>query len=1692
MYVNQIDSNIDEIIDQLFFNSLSKDQTYKALTTGSKINFVENREKINEFIDSFTKSIDQSQIKKIITDKNNIQRIINIIKRYVAYYYFLSIGFYYSGNIKDFRNNIIQYSKLQTTSNVTIYNFFDSENNYQLINYFRLIRDVKDILLMTDLQKKTLNVIEHKESLQFLNSLGREYIDSYILKIVNDTTIEVNAHNLIKTLVFREIYLKQDKKLVYDILNESEESQNEYIYIDVVVSNDDANDFERFKSLFIGDDDADMLAEETFELVQDMGKPPTIINIDKKNSTLIEFPLFTPIVDDFLRYHKDSERTEVEGDTSFKIPISNQSNSKNIQMLLLNQQRKKKDNTKAQIIVNKLDAISDLYSDNAKKNTEYEKEIKKNLYAPFANRKVVLHNYSEEVHVLNKIINQGQKAIEGNEYFLELSDINSRAYFNFKDFQSDGTSINVESTKPINLLRYTNIEYKSTQSYLPVETHTTSADSQIQLVGLSVGPFSETLIQCVAKEHLVDIREIEIAYMKNGAVKKSSGKNGFKMFSKIFKHFYLDSIKVVTEPHIELIIDYSQVKKLNPGIYDKVIHWVYNIETDEYQFDTYENIKTNNNSDVVKYINSAMYDRIQRYLKEKLLDILAEVKDMGYSKSNAIIDLFTSMNKFTLNYQQKRDMIITEVLSKYVQKSNTQMDQSNPYDSLSVPEFSLNKKKDVVILKIDTRNPFLVREFIQIEDLKDSTDKKLINTKCEHENVWKSVQSIRNKNINQYNQALTDFIEEYITETIDGDFVCRICGQVLPIKRFVQDGSFDNNTQRFITAYVPSDIPLEENIEYRKYTLAIKYLDNLINRISLITNTNMLVGQTTGIKQKRKTIVKNIIDIFNKNNLSGMNTKENKTDILKKKYGIEKDFNSVIYFNLDDSIFNFTPSGDGVSADLNRYKFNNILLYFMFVFMTELTSAQIGMMNFDKIGNVYTFLKYGPKLFNGLSIRKNITDGETSDIMNYPILCYLIFILSYFLIKYKFWFYPSATNKTFNPVVQKIIIHSIVDIINNLSTDAGKYKDDYVYNLTSSKFYGHLNEIFRSRDLILQLKQLHKKFGSGEDEIIAKKEIDEEIMKGIDLNNPPKSVRRPRQLPSLLVSGGVMFNRLDDVMYVGFDKNSDATHGVNGHIHEWAISNGIGKCTVDGELLDDVSGSTDRTEESYYFNIKKIADRRCISGLLHDYEGIDGKFVCNLCKKIRGEEYTKTELDKLVSNLHQIEDNNIKETFEKISTEKNNIDQADTKRSNMMLELFNRFKSNHSDMLYGTLAKSIDNFVDVLLKYVGSKNDLIGASSKYPIYLKEDVFIIDHTYQAVDLSEPIILTESDKKLFFKENHQSFNRDIYYYTDSRSGQIDVFYDAITLELIGYKEKHKEMVPVRKANKYLKINRSIKDRLMRLGYESKYLDINHTFEQNKKLIKDDKQNMTVILDSLVSQHVINIKSIIDKTIEILYNIKYYNQTDSSDTDNLRSTHLFNIFVAKYAKVLENFNMGSDNKVFEDWNEIRDLFMYKRVNWSETTVDLANNKFISSDTINYYDTSSNIMFYYLLIEFTKIIDSNSEQHRVTICQMIVEIINNMYNLYNKDTINQQIEYKRFDYILSGNRDVTIDMMRKGLSADKAKQLDLDIEAIEDLGSDAEILSSEITEEAAEELEDLKEEAEALDVEEEYYADENEDYAE
>lgn len=1704
MYVNQIDNIIDQILDQLYLDGLSNDETFKTITLGNKINYVEYRDKINDFIRNFMKTLDVNAIQKMINNKENLTRIMDIIKRYVAYYYFLSIAYYYKGSIKDFRNNLIQYSKLQENSTYVIKNFFDTENNYQLINFFKIIKDVSKIITMTDLNKKTLNPLDVKDAINFLNDLGKDYVDEYLLMIVKegeDNMVEINVHNLIKTIVFREIYRNQEQTMVFEILNDIEEENQEHIYIDIVVPGDENVDFENFRQIFLGETNTDVVAMDLFDLVNESARIIAIPTAELKNNNLLEFSFVTPIVDDFLRYHKDNEKMDAEGDNAFKIPLVSGNNSKNIQMALLYQQRKKKENTRAQIIVNKIDTISDYYSDNVKNNPDLAKDIRKYFVGPLSSRKAVMHNYLDEVHVMNKIRLQGKKVIEDNEYYLELINTISNAYFNFKDFQKYGVSLNITPEKPIDMIRYSNIEYQTQMKHLDIDMHTAIADDTINLVGLALGPFINGPIQCIKKENLIDIRNTKISYIKDGKVKTAKTENGYKAFVKIIKHFYINTIAVKTSP-LEIYNNFDEIQTLNADIFDKVIYWTYDNNKDIFEMNTYENIKSNNLQETIRFMNSNIYDRIIKFLGDKLIKLIDEHKNMHIFELEKMVQMYSQINRLFLKQDAKRELVINDYLRK-IGGSPTHILPITEADREEMPDYIPIQDLSTFRIKIDLINPLNPQKYHKIEAYSSSEKEAatsattiIPDSKCQHENEWNELAKTKNLNLNRYNEGITQFIDKFAIETTQLDFVCTICGQVLPLKQYVQDGSFDNNTQKFVTAYVPLDKPLEEIKEYSKYKLIIRYLDALVSRVSLITGTNMLVGPTTPVKQKRKALVKNIIDLILKHNYVNLRKNEKdeeRLDFFSKRFNIDKDLDSVYFFELDDRILDFNDPASSTSTSINRLKYNNMLLYFILVFITELNGPQIAMMYSDKIANIYVFEKYGPKLFGDLRLKRNINDMETIPITKYPVLCYLIYLVSYFLIKYKLWSIPADKSKPtqFNPYYIKIIVNSFVDLFNSISMDAGKNTNDYIYLLTSSKLYTHLNSTFKNNEIIKILERNHIKYSgkpSAEAEIAVPPE---EPIPTFSIENPFEFKPRTRKIPTFKISDGVIFDRPDKLVYDDIPTLTDLSNCIDGSYNKWRTKNteiiSI-DCIVDGRTITgtDITGTEDRTIEVYYFNLNKIANRRCLTGTLHDFVGKDGQFVCSICNRKENQSYTDEELDQLALNLSKIDNERISRVLEASLNQAKRNQQEEEYSQEIFTELISSYQKDFGDKMYGQNVVQVDKLIDVIGALIGFSSNI--DIDKYPVYLKDNVYIIDHTYNGSVLSEPIIMLQKDNRIQFREDHSYFKTDVYYYTDNRA-QVDVYYHAITFQLLGYKEKHKDYVKSTISNAYLKISPSIKNRLLTIGYETQYIDIGDIFDKNRKIYTDLNQNYFKILDGLIRNHIYKTKSIVDKIASIIYKVKNYQPPVETDEPQfvLNTTTTLERLVSKYAELLPVFNIGANNDIFEAWNELRGSFVYEPINWSETNVRSTGNMFVNSNLINFYDASSNMIMYYAVNEMIVIIRSNPDKITQTnIAQMYIDIIVYIYSIYNNDPYRNLLELKRFGYILNGS-DVMVDMLKKGQGLMQSQEIE---ENLDDERPDL-LDTTELTEDQQEEMEDLKEEAESLDVEGDYYAEEDEDYA-
>jgi hypothetical protein len=1708
MYVNAVDEQIDGILNN-FFVALIADPTFIKLVDEQISNFVAYREQINEFIKNYVATVDTPELERLVNNQNNLKQIMDIIMRYVAYCYFLSLAYYYPGTAKEFANNIIQYSAQQEKSTFKIPNFFDSVNNSQLLKFFDIVKNASEYLLMTPAQKEVANQYKFADTIAFLKQFGDDYVNDHLL-IVDRTdpanvTVSVYARNLIKTIVFGEIYQNQEQTIVFKILNEIEESEGEYKFIDVVVENDVRTDLQSLTALLAGQRGAENLASDLFNLLMESENITELESVETKNSKLLVcLPYTHPIVDDFLRYHRDTDH--IDTSSAFNPPILTLNNAKNVQAALLYQQRKKKENTKAQAIVTKLDAITDLYSNLL--DPKGKADVLKFFQGFLSNRKVVTHNYLEELKVLGKIIKQGRNAVDSDEYLLELQYITNRAYFPFKDFKSYGAGIYLEQPETVNVVRFSNIEFQQQGQTQPLELHTNIHEETINVVGFTIGPFSRRYnpIECISKNNTVDIRTLNFSYTKPDSPTvynvKAKSSNGYTLYKKIVKHAIINTLYM--DENLELRNDFTEILKLNPSLNSRVIYWVYDPDLDTFNLDTYETAKARNFQETIKLMNTIIYASIQKALRSRLA-LLIRTSGTGIPDNNLppwdksqliqMVQIFSDKMKLNLTEDEKSDFIV----QNYLQVLTVQPSSIVTYtedEQVEPPTYTHIEKPSAHIIKVDFHDPTMLKQYSRIEahsqEARDRVKNQGPRRKCEHENAWNAVQRLISGNLNDYNIAVSGFLDRYVIETTKSDYNCKVCGQMLPMRSFVQDGTFDPVTQKFIAAYAPIDTPLQEVTGYDKYATIIAWLDNKITQLSLITNTNVYVGVNLQARQKRKLLIKNTIDLFVKHSQTNMRKKQNAIEreaYMQSKFGVDPNLDVIRFFELSDDIVDVGP--DVVSEDLSikRFKRNNLLLYLLLLFIGELSGAQISLMTFDKIANIYTYMKYSQKFFGDLKIRRSVNGSETVLITDYPILCYLLHSLSYFYSRYRIWGSDKPITKVYDPIQAKVIINSFVDLFNSISVDAGRQLGDYVYSLNATKMYTQLNQVFKNGDIVEILSKTHDRYGDGTQRsttlIYKVPEQIEPIIIG-ETELPPLVKDCPL---SYKIGKSISFYNLAARVYRITNTYTAITNCPQGTDHDWKLKGTETICNICGEKAAEVSASTIRLEAVFYYKMGLVAKNlRCLAGTLHNFEQINNQEICTICHRPKNDTYTNAELNKLAANLDKLETAAAQKLLRKLS---------DFKILNSRYELqketaFEALSKNFTK----AVGKSSGPYKDMIAKFTGLLQQIIGGNvnltdGKNPIYVQDDVYVISVGYDGTVLKRPITFTFKEKRVIFEENNPFFKMDVYYYVDN-SVQIGVYYDAITLAYIGYKPKQGAYEHGVQKNNYLKIIPSVKKMLETIAYVSNYVNIGAKSSNDAIGAGPSESNEILFksLDNTIIDHIQKMKYVVDRFANIFSKTKHIDSDPEGevvqDDFKLETVQSVEKITNKYGKLLNSIPF---HNIFFDWQVLRNNFTYEPVDWASTTIAtlLQNTNKVNVDQINYYDTTSTKIMFYLLESMTKLLEEQTNHtNKTNLAQFYIDVIIYVYNIFNTDSYKNDMAIKRFQFLLNGSN-VMVDLLRQGQGLTKAaEQENADIEDVGDLN---EVIPN-LTEEEQEEIENLREEAEALDVEHDYYIEEDEDY--
>ena len=591
MYINQIDDLFDNILNKLFEYIINKKilQKYNLDT-----NFVKFQNEImNTLKDFISNYISKKEILELVKNESYYDFILGTIKRYCAFYIYLGIAYYYEGGRDLYITNMIESSKNQKDSTFQIPNFYNSENNAKIITAFN---DIKNIIYLFEFGKSIdkikimllNNPIKFDSTIKLFNELGEDYI-------IDNFLIKDNFHNILKTLIFKQIYIKEEKNEIIEFLNQIEKGVGDYIYIEIVVSNEkkivDFNQIQKFLSgqqLKIG------LADEIYNYLIETRETKEFII--KENKDFINFlfskGILVPISEEFIRYHDNNEKYDTDSSRSDNL--------------------KSRDSSKIKYITNKLNNVKNYYSPMINKNPKLKLDIEKLFHKSHDPRQAILINENEELNIIQKLKISENTA--DMDLLFDLENIRKYAYVNYKHFSKD--RFKLRTSKPISSIRLINLKKKKA----PIELRTGHNNLELSVVGVAWNHLQIPL-ECFITDDLVDVNKLL----------KST--NGYTSFTDI--------------------IDKTFNKKNN-----KLYYWLFDIAKDIPKLKSYNNLNINDPTKNIDIMLLEIYNQYIKLVKNKFELYINNLDEITIWNLNNILKGYSKkFFDFNLNPEIRNELI---------------------------------------------------------------------------------------------------------------------------------------------------------------------------------------------------------------------------------------------------------------------------------------------------------------------------------------------------------------------------------------------------------------------------------------------------------------------------------------------------------------------------------------------------------------------------------------------------------------------------------------------------------------------------------------------------------------------------------------------------------------------------------------------------------------------------------------------------------------------------------------------------------------------------------------------------------------------------------------------------------------------------------------------------------------------------
>ena len=1532
MYVNQIDDLFDNILNK-FNDFLLKEKAFQKLN--SDTNFVKFQNDILGLIKKFVDIIPKKDILDIIKNESYYESILNIIKRYCAFYIYLGISYYYKGSRDLYITNIIEASRYQKEATFQITNFFNSENNSKIITFYNDIKNFITLLELKTIDKIKIvlsnNLLKFESTIKLFNDLGEDYIIEYFIDNKD------NFHSIMKTLIFKQIYLKEEKNEIINMLNQQEKENAEYKYIEIVVSNEkkivDFNVIQKFLNI---EQLKSGLAEEIYNYLEDMQNTKEFIIRENQDfvNYLFANQVIIPITEDFLRYHKDTEKYDPES-------------------LIESSNIKERDATKIKYIISKMNNVRNYYSSLLEKNPKQKLEIEKLFFKPLDPKMAILYNNNEEIKIIQKL--QLSESASDYDLLVDLENVRKYSYVNFKNFSKDG--IKVRPLKTIQGIRYTNLKYKGNEIKTPIEIRIGHDNIDMNVIGIVWNP-SRISLDCFEARDLIDVR------------KKLEEENGYSAFIKIMGKTFGKTEK-------------------------KLYYWLFDNSKDKPKVETYVNYNVDDIQRNIKIMIEEIYKNYIKLVKYKLITYIQKVDEFSIWSFNNILKGYTKKYfDFELNPELRNEIIEKVILEKILEL---------PIEPDDVDSMIPGKRDKLIKLPVlELKNQFKnIIELGAIEiDVTLEMSKKNLPI-CQHYIKWKNIMKTSKKS-DDFNQFIFDFVKQYIKLNQRGEYICKSCNEQVQIQKFVVEGTYIEELDTFLTTSLTVTQNLEEIPKYSKYRRTIKNIEKNIEKFAYSMNLFAYIGNTPVTKLGRKIVIKDVIDLVLIHTEWLRKQPKDRIEQFSKKYGIGKDLTNLFFFELTDDIF-LTSSQETDYYKIIKY--NNIIAYILLIIIIEMNSGQILSLREDKKYNYFLFQKIGQNLFGNLFIRKN--QKEKIPITEIPLLAYILYYMSGILISNKLWLYNDlGVDIKDKPIFminqQKTIINTVIDLFNSLVEANFESNKNYLYEIINGRINIKLLHIFNDEQLLKRL----------ESTIMKNIKFDETTKKITFLTKKIGLVNLDLEFKVIEKINETCDITASEINKIPFESDINTidllTNCPDGKFHNWIFKSGDLICNLCGksynELIKIISTtstekpSTDYLDKIKLINLRKLAKKYCISGATHE---IDKLGKCGKCGiNINSYSFESKDLKQLEKNL-EIKTNELSiEQINQMKKYNENLKLEEHSTKKILNKLFKRYDNDTNNKL----DNYIEEFVNRLSKILGSK---IKIQDKI-IYLKETVFIIDHDYFGNLIKEPFYILSSDDKIILANKHIAFNKDVIYYKD-KANKVYVYYDSITYQYLGYSEDNKN-IKLTKNNASLKIELSIKDSIMYMGYENQYYNIYHL---NKDYQKDLLSNLGLdtkeIILKIIRTRMNNLKQIIIRSQSIIHNIR--NSGEITSIYNIEEKQI----VTEFTKKLKKFNINDEtghNHIFKHYKTIIHKLSISYNIPDNINIEL-NKNYLDVNNINSLSNSDIKLIFYLIFNFNRLLDYNKQPViESEISHMIIKIIRYLFNLYYRPYSNYYV--RRFDFLL------------------------------------------------------------------------------